>query len=165
MVALYIWFSILKKKNKQKFQGTIKSEIYFAQLSQLLSFSIAVISETRFHNVAWTGWPQHREFAFYLFKTGKVQGIFFVTRKIIDILSKYFDYINLCLKRACFCICRRWLLGIIEYGIVRRRSVYDDSVVAYAYCDTLLWQILYLHLWVDTGYFTGLVVLSIRLTS
>ena len=61
-------------------------------------------------------------------------------------------------------MCRRWLLGITEYGIVRRQSVYDDLVMAYAYCDTSLWQILYLYLWADTGYFAGLVVLSICLT-
>ena len=61
-------------------------------------------------------------------------------------------------------MCRRWLLGITEYGIVWWQSVYDDLVMAYAYCDTPLWRILYLWLWVDMGYFTGLVVLSIRLT-
>ena len=25
-------------------------------------------------------------------------------------------------------MCRRWLLGITDYGIVRRQSVYDNSV-------------------------------------
>ena len=34
-----------------------------------------------------------------------------------------------------FTICRRWLLGITEYGI---ESVYNDLVMAYAYCDTVL---------------------------
>ena len=61
-------------------------------------------------------------------------------------------------------ICRRWLLRITEYGIVRQQSVYNDLVMTYVYCDTLLRRILYLCLWADMGYFAGLVVLSICLT-
>ena len=73
-------------------------------------------------------------------------------------------YSNLILFNDSKYMCRRWLLGITEYGIIWQQSVYDDLVVAYAYCDTLLWQILYLCLWADMGYFTGLVVLLICLT-
>ena len=53
---------------------------------------------------------------------------------------------------------------ITKYGIVQWQSVYDDIVMAYMYCDTLPWQILYLNLWVDMGYFTGPVVLLLCLT-
>ena len=43
-------------------------------------------------------------------------------------------------------ICRRWLLWITEYGVVRRQGAYDDSVDVYAYHDILLWWILSLYL-------------------
>ena len=66
-----------KKNNKQtKVSRNYKIwNIFLHNFHICFSFRFAVVSETHFHNVAWTGWPQHREFDFYLFKTGKVRGI------------------------------------------------------------------------------------------
>ena len=37
-------------------------------------------------------------------------------------------------------MCRRWLLWITEYGVVRLWGMYNDSVDAYLYYNIPLWQ-------------------------